>query len=81
MDALPVCLQDGLAKIESRLEARYKEVLTYVGTTNGGSMFRVYLGPETWSVIVVLPSNLACLLAAGEGWEDIGSLVKPGEEY
>ena len=68
MDA-PVCLQDGLYHLEERLETRYGEHLEYVGVLQNGSMFRLYVGKEgTFTVIIVLPNNLACMFLAGDGW-------------
>ncbi|MDF2235819.1 hypothetical protein P2H44_24975 [Albimonas sp. CAU 1670] len=58
------------AEVVSRLKAKYGETRRGYGLQRGQSVVEVYASSETgsWTIIMSMPSGLACLVAAGENW-------------
>lgn len=55
-----------------RLLTAYGEQLVAIGVGSGNVLVEVFASEDgrTWSILVVQPTGIACLLAAGEHWQD-----------
>lgn len=55
------------------LAKKYKETPVAVGLENRGALLEVLTSEDgaTWTVIVTGPQGESCLVAAGEGWQDL----------
>ena len=56
-----------------QLRAKYEEAPVAIGLTSAGGIIELLTSDQgrTWTLIVTRPSGLACLFAAGEGWEKV----------
>ncbi len=65
------------------LAERYGETRQSIGLTDDGKVVEVFASNDsgTWTVIVTLPSGLACLVASGSSFELAGDdrLPAPGD--
>ncbi len=54
----------------TRLMLKYGEQLVAQGLATDGMVVELYASAngDTWSILVVSPTGVACLAAAGEGW-------------
>ncbi len=54
------------------LADKYGEALVGAGVTNRGYLIELLTskGGETWTLIVSQPNDVACIIAAGEGWRN-----------
>ena len=53
-----------------RLAQQYQEHSDSMGLTADGNLLEVYSSDDgTWTVLLVNPKGVACVLAAGEAWE------------
>lgn len=57
---------------------QYGEVPVGMGMSQTGTVVELFVGPNSWTFAVVLPSGIACARAAGVGWSDIGSPDETG---
>ena len=58
------------------LEKRYAEKPISMGLANNGTVVEVYASETgTWTIIMTHPNGLSCLVAAGEGWEDLAPAI------
>ena len=50
---------------------QYKELPTARGLAANGSLIEILTSPdgETWTMIMMQPSGMACVMATGEGWQ------------
>ena len=56
--------------VARRLAAGYGEHPVAAGVTRGGALIELYTSAEgSFSVVLVRPDGLACLMAVGEGWQ------------
>ena len=65
----PVC--GSFEQVHDSLKFNYSETVHGVGQTNGGgSITELLLAPngKTWSITVVLPNGVTCLMASGKDW-------------
>lgn len=55
----------------ARLKATHGEVRQYAGLQRNARVMETYANAETgsWTIIVVAPSGLACIVAAGEAFQ------------
>lgn len=54
------------------LADRYKEVPRAVGIASRNGVMEVYVSKKgTWSVLMTNTSGKACIIAAGDAWEDM----------
>ena len=60
--------------IESRLETKFGERLTYVGQARENHEVLVYTSRKTgrWTMLVATPTGLSCLVATGRGEASLG---------
>ena len=58
--------------IVKALDANFKEHQTTVGLTQSGALLEIYASTDgTWTMIVTTPKGAACILAAGDGWQQV----------
>ena len=65
----PVC--GSFEQVHDSLKQNYNETVYGVGETNGGgSITELLLAPngKTWTITVVLPNGVTCLMASGKDW-------------
>jgi hypothetical protein len=67
----PVCAPR--AELLKQLSSKYKEVPVAVGLSSSGSLVEVLTNDSgsTWTIMVSQPNGASCLVAAGEGWEEL----------
>jgi hypothetical protein len=69
----PVC--DNRDLIVQRLGTSYEEVAQSVGLDSNGNVLEIFVSPEgTWTALVTNPKGVACIVAAGEAWEQLAPL-------
>ena len=58
------------ADVEKRLRDGYQEVRTAVGSSGENGLMEVYTSEKgTFTILLVRPNGLACILAVGENYE------------
>ena len=63
-------------KIISYIAQKYKEAPRAMAITGGNSFMEIFVSPKgTWTTLVTEPTGRTCIVASGEGWEDIA--IKP----
>lgn len=69
-DAQSVC--GDYEEITDKLEASYQEYRHGLGLAANGSVIEIRVSEtQTFTIIIVRPDGLTCLMAAGENWEGI----------
>jgi hypothetical protein len=60
-------------KLLKQLSSRYKEVPVALGLASNGSLIEVLTSDKgsTWTIMVTQSNGASCLVAAGEGWEEL----------
>lgn len=65
---MPLCT-DRL-EVVSQLSSQYAETPKAMGIANNGGVVEVLTSENgTWTIILTMPNNTTCMIAAGEGWE------------
>ena len=60
----------------SKLKNSYEEHAVGMGLSTDGGLIEIYSSENgTWTILITRPSGLACLVAAGDGWEELKSSV------
>ncbi|MER9428840.1 hypothetical protein [Mesorhizobium sp. M0408] len=85
--ASPAATASGLPPCGSRpeilkqLSSRFKETPVALGLAKNGSVVEVLTSDdgETWTIMVSQPNGPSCLVAAGEGWEELKRVGAKGE--
>ena len=63
-------------KIIAFIAKKYKEVPRAMAITGGNSFMEIFLSPTgTWTALITDVTGKTCIVASGEGWEDIA--IKP----
>ena len=67
----PVCA--ARADLLKQLSTRFKEEPVALGLTNNGSLVELLTSEKgsTWTIMISQPNGASCLVAAGEGWEEL----------
>ena len=62
---------DSIIKITKHLDVKYHEVPVALGVQPDGRLLEIYASEAsgTWTVIVIRPDGIGCIVAAGKGWE------------
>ena len=61
----------------SSLANEYKEHPVSMGLANNGSVLEVLASTAgSWTVVLTRPDGMSCMLATGEGFENVSKLVK-----
>ena len=60
---------DGLLK-------NYAEAPVSIGLASNGAVIEVFASPDrSWTIVMTRPNGLSCVVAAGEGWEDLPTQI------
>lgn len=63
-------------KIIEILAKQYKEVPRAMAITGANTFMEIFTSPSgTWTTLITTPTGQTCIVASGEGWEDIA--IKP----
>jgi hypothetical protein len=74
-----VCLERN--KLVSYLAERFSEKPRALGLVQSANVMEVYVsGQGTWTIVVTNPHGLACIVAAGDTWEDVQLAMSEGPE-
>lgn len=59
------------AELARQLHDRYDETPVSLGLQGNGNLLQVYSSARTgtWTVVSTMPSGIACILAAGDRWQ------------
>ncbi len=73
----PACTKRG--DVVDHLGKKYSEVPVAMGLANNGGVIEVLSSKtgESWTIIITMPNGTACMIAAGENWEEIKNNGKP----
>ena len=68
--AQTVCLKH--VDLMAVLSINKQQAVVGEGLSNGGAVVEVFVNDETgeWTVVAVLPNDVACILADGTDWND-----------
>jgi hypothetical protein len=77
--ASPLCASR--PEILKQLSNRFKEAPVALGLAKNGSVVEVLTSNdgETWTIMVSQPNGPSCLVASGEGWEELKRVGAKGE--
>ena len=60
-------------RIVQSLTDRYDEAAASIGLDSEGNLFEVFTSDRgSWTVLVTNPKGVACVLAVGEAWDQVG---------
>ena len=84
LSAIPAAAAGGSPLCGSRpdilkeLSKRFSEEPVAVGLSNNGSLIEVLTSDSgsTWTIMISQPNGSSCLIAAGEGWEELKPIAK-----
>jgi hypothetical protein len=59
------------AEVIAELSQKFEEAPVAIGLASNGSLVEVLTSRDgtTWTIIQTAPTGIACLVAAGEGWQ------------
>lgn len=65
--------------VVSHFAKKYGETPRSIGLGNNGGVVEVLTTPtgSTWTVIITYPNGMACMVAAGENWEQVPEIAPP----
>jgi hypothetical protein len=64
------------AAIVQKLDETYKEARQAIALTKQGGLLEIFVSAKgSWSILVSNPNGKACLVAAGENWQQQEQLV------
>jgi hypothetical protein len=68
-------------EILKQLSDRFKEAPVALGLAKNGSVIEVLTSEDgqTWTIMVSQPNGSSCLVAVGEGWEELKRVGAKGE--
>lgn len=74
----PVCTKR--ADVLKHLATKYFEAPVAIGLANNGGVIEVLTSEtgESWTIIITMPNGTACMVAAGEDWENVRTTVATG---
>ncbi len=69
-------------RIVEHLATKFGEVVQSRAITQQGHMFEVFVSHETgtWSAVMTNPNGFACMVSAGQGFENVALLPDPAGE-
>ena len=69
------------AEVIEMLGERYAETRRGIGVAGSTQVLEVYASDEgSWTVLVTDPEGRTCLVASGQGWEDLREVLPPKGE-
>jgi hypothetical protein len=65
------------AAVVAQLAERYGETRQYVGIGSNNAMVEVFASDASgsWTILVTMPSGVACLVASGEAFEQVAEAL------
>ncbi|NIZ63221.1 hypothetical protein DL239_19835 [Sedimentitalea sp. CY04] len=65
------------AAVVDRLASTYGESRRSIGLGERGMVIKTFASPETgtWTITVTTPNGLTCLVASGQGWEELAEAL------
>jgi hypothetical protein len=62
------------AEIARQLGQGYDEAPVSLGVQSNGNLLEIFSSPRTgtWTIVATAPTGLACVVAAGDGWQALG---------
>lgn len=65
------------------LSEKFKETPKAVGLVASSSLMEVYVsGKGTWTIVMTTPQGVACIVAAGDTWEEVRiAMADEGPEF
>ncbi|MGB8275044.1 MAG: hypothetical protein WCF16_07205 [Alphaproteobacteria bacterium] len=70
------------ANVLSHLSKKYAETPVALGVAENGGVIELLTSAQgnTWTIIVTMPNGKSCMVAAGEGWEQVPRMAakEPG---
>ena len=71
----PACTKRG--DVVDHLSKKYSEAPVAMGLANNGGVIEVLSSKagDSWTIIITMPNGTACMIAAGENWEDIPTVA------
>ncbi|MER9237207.1 hypothetical protein NKI56_35485 [Mesorhizobium sp. M0622] len=87
MSAIPVKAETGSPPCAPRpellkqLSKRFNEAPSALGLAKDGSVIEVLTSDDgsTWTIMISRPNGSSCLVAVGEGWEELKRVGAKGE--
>ena len=69
-------------KVVKKLTEKYGETRQSIGLGRNHGVIETYasLDTGTWTILITMPSGKTCLIAAGEGFENISEKLKKNTE-
>ena len=69
--------------VVSQLESKFGEVLAYTGMGRDQNIVEVYASKQSsrWTLTVATPDGLSCLLATGNGTQDLAALIGNSAQF
>lgn len=68
------------ASLVSSLSNNYAEHPTSMGLAANGAIFEIFASDKgSWTILVTRPDGVSCLMATGEGWENVPQLAQGPE--
>lgn len=63
--------------VVTQLKSKFGEVLAFTGMGRNQNIVEIYASTQTsrWTLTVATPDGLSCLLATGNGSEDLAALI------
>jgi hypothetical protein len=68
-------------EVLKQLSSKFKEAPVAAGLAKNGSVIEVLTSDdgETWTILISQPNGSSCLVAVGEGWEELKRVGAKGE--
>lgn len=67
--AIPCGSHDAVAKA---LTTKFKEARRIMGVVNARAVMEIFMSPKgTWTVVVTDTTGVACIIAAGQDWQEV----------
>ena len=68
------------AGMVQKLASQYDEAPVSMGVAANGSLLQLLASPdgETWTLLLIRPSGIACIMATGESWDAVIPRGGPG---
>ena len=68
------------ANVLKHLSRKYSETPVGLGVAENGGVIELLTSAEgdTWTIIITMPDGRSCMIAAGEGWEQVPRIAAKG---
>lgn len=63
--------------IAEQLDEKFNERPVAAGLQSNGNLVQLFVAEDTgtWSMVIVRPSGVGCLVSAGEGWQTVSHKI------